>query len=82
MQEKNHQLERKVTELMGAKREVINEKFKNDDLVRDIKEINRIAKKAEIEKKLVASAADRELDNAKVIRLRKFKFDLILNKNS
>ncbi len=71
MQEKNHQLERKVSELMGAKREIINEKFKNDDLVRDIKEINRIAKKAEIEKKLVANAADRELDHAKVSKFLK-----------
>ena len=62
---------------MGAKREIINEKFKNDDLVRDIKEINRIAKKAEIEKKLVANAADRELDQAKVstfLKLLCFKF--------
>ena len=62
---------------MGAKREIINEKFKNDDLVRDIKEINRIAKKAEIEKKLVANAADRELDQAKVSKFLKllcFKF--------
>ena len=59
-------MERQVVELKGAKREVISEKYKNDDLVRDIREINKIAKKAEIEKKLVANAADRELDHAKV----------------
>ena len=52
--------------MKGAKREVTSEKYKNDDLVRDIREINKIAKKAEIEKKLVANAADRELDHAKV----------------
>ena len=54
---------------MDAKREVINEKFKNEDLVRDMKEINRLAKKAEIEKKLVATAADREIDQAKVHKI-------------
>lgn len=59
-------MERQVADLKGAKREVISEKYKNDDLVRDIREINKIAKKAEIEKKLVANAADRELDHAKV----------------
>ena len=65
MQDKNHQLERRLQEFVDAKREVINEKYKNEDLVRDIKEINRMTKKAEFEKQMVASAADRELDQAK-----------------
>ncbi len=51
---------------METRREVINEKYKNEDLVRDIKEINRLAQKAEIEKQMVVNAADRELDQAKV----------------
>jgi DNA repair exonuclease SbcCD ATPase subunit len=66
LQEKNHQLERRLEELLQTKREVINEKFKNEDLVRDIKEINRLAKKAELEKQMVVSAADRELDQVKM----------------
>jgi hypothetical protein len=53
--------------LAETKREVINEKYKNDDLVRDMKEINRLAKKNEIEKQIAVNAADRELDQAKVI---------------
>jgi chromosome segregation ATPase len=45
----------------------LNEKLKTDDLlVRDMKEMNRMAKKAEIEKQIVANAADRELDQAKI----------------
>jgi centrosomal protein CEP135 len=60
LQEKNHQLERKL-------QDCLNEKLKTDDLlVRDMKEMNRMAKKAEIEKQIVANAADRELDQAKI----------------
>ena len=43
---------------MEAKREVINEKHRNDDLIRAVK-------KVEIEKHMVENAADRELDQAK-----------------
>jgi chromosome segregation ATPase len=43
---------------MDARREVINEKHRNDDLLRAVK-------KVEIEKHLVENAADRELDHAK-----------------
>ena len=43
---------------MDAKREIINEKHRNDDLVRAVK-------KVEIEKHMVENAADRELDHAK-----------------
>jgi septal ring factor EnvC (AmiA/AmiB activator) len=38
---------------------------KNEDLVRDIKEMNRIARKAEMEKQMVVTQADRELEQAK-----------------
>jgi len=31
--------------LKGAKREVTSEKYKNDDLVRDIREINKIERR-------------------------------------
>lgn len=57
----------RLQDMVDTKREVMNAKHKNDDLVRDMKEINRLAKKAEIEKQMVANAADRELDQAKVI---------------
>lgn len=43
---------------MDARRDVINEKHRNDDLLRAVK-------KVEIEKHLVENAADRELDHAK-----------------
>ncbi len=58
MQDKNHQLERRLQEMMEARREVINEKHRNDDLLRAVK-------KVEIEKHMVENAADRELDHAK-----------------
>lgn len=44
----------------------MTEKSKNEDLKRDLKEINRLAKKAEYEKNIVANKADRQLDQAKV----------------
>ena len=64
MQDKNHQLELKVKELIDAKRHVFNiEKHRNDDLNRGI---NHIKKSTEIEKQRLVNAADRELDAAKV----------------
>jgi hypothetical protein len=51
---------------------MINEKCKNEDLSRGLKEINRIARKNEIEKQMVCTAADRELEQAKVSRINKF----------
>ncbi len=66
MQEKNHQLEKRLDEFIDAKRSAINEKFKNEELVKDINEINRIAKKADFEKKITVEAVDRELSEAKV----------------
>ena len=54
---------------MDAKRLMMNEKHKNQDLSRGIKEINRIAQNSEIEKQRVCNAADRELDQAKVLKL-------------
>jgi centrosomal protein CEP135 len=65
LQEKNHELEKRIQQLMDSKQDGLCEKFKNDELVRDIKEMNRIARKAEIEKQMVASQADRELEQAK-----------------
>ncbi len=58
LQEKNHQLEMRVQEFIDAK-------HKNEDLKRNLHECNRIAKKAEFEKQVMANAADRKLDQAK-----------------
>ena len=69
LQEKNRQLERQIHETLDVRRDAINEKHKSDDLVRDL---SRLAKKAEIEKKMVANAADRELDQAKVFSLLRY----------
>ena len=43
----------------------ICEKLKNEDLTRDLKEMNRLARKCEIEKQFVCNQADRELEQAK-----------------
>ena len=45
---------------------MISERYKNEDLVRDMREINRQAKRAEFDKKVTVEAADRELQEAKV----------------
>lgn len=65
LQEKNHELERRIHQLIDSKQDDMCEKIKNDDLVRDIKEMNRLARKAEIEKQMVVDQADRELEQAK-----------------
>jgi len=56
-------LEFKLKELIDAKRQICNEKHRNDDLNRGIKQIK---KATEIEKQLIVNAADRELEAAKV----------------
>ncbi len=56
-------MEFKLKELIDAKRQICNEKHRNDDLNRGIKQIK---KATEIEKQLIVNAADRELEAAKV----------------
>ena len=68
MQDKNHQLEKRLEGIIETKRDAVNERQKNDELKKDLKEINRLAKKAEIEKKVTVEAVDRELLEAKVKR--------------
>ncbi len=63
LQDKNQELELKLKELIDAKRQICNEKHRNEDLNRGIKEIK---KSTEIEKQLIVNAADRELESAKV----------------
>ena len=67
MQEKNHQLERRLEDLIDTKRTVISEKIKNEELVKDLNEVNRLAIKADFEKKITVEAVDRELSDAKVL---------------
>ena len=55
-----------MQELKDAQRTVITEKIKNEELVKDLTEVNRLAKKADLEKKITVEAADRELYEAKV----------------
>jgi hypothetical protein len=55
--------------IIETKRDAVNERQKNDELKKDLKEINRLAKKAEIEKKVTVEAVDRELLEAKVNRI-------------
>jgi hypothetical protein len=67
LQEKNHELERRVQQLLETNKEEMCEKLKNQELSRDIKEMNRLARKCELEKQMVCTQADRELEQAKVI---------------
>ena len=56
---------------MNLKRDLSNkqfeERFKNDDLLRDLKDIDRLARKVQADKEFTVEAADRELTEAKVI---------------
>ncbi len=53
---------------------MINEKIKNEELVKDLNEVNRLALKADLEKKITVEAADRELSDAKVKKKKKKLF--------
>ncbi len=55
---------------------MINEKIKNEELVKDLNEVNRLALKADLEKKITVEAADRELSDAKVKKMKKKKYYL------
>ena len=58
LQDKNHQLENRIQELMGAKRQVLSEKHRNENLSRGLKEID-------LEKQRICDAAERERELAK-----------------
>ncbi len=42
--------------------------MKNDDLLRDLQDIDRLARKVQADKQYTVEAADRELTEAKVIQ--------------
>lgn len=71
LQELNTTLQRSVQELTELKRDLSNQQFeerlKNDDLLRDLKDIDRLARKVQADKQYTVEAADRELAEAKVI---------------
>ncbi len=60
--------------------------MRNSDLLRDLKDIDRLARKAHADKEYTIEAADRELNEAKVKEKRKIKFyfyiHLIVDRNS
>lgn len=59
-------MEKRLEDLVDTKRTVINEKIKNEELVKDLNEVNRLAYKADLEKKITVEAADRQLSETKV----------------
>ncbi|CAF3705141.1 unnamed protein product [Rotaria socialis] len=70
LQERNATLERSLQELIDLKRDLSNQQFeerlKNDDLLRDLKDIDRLARKVQADKQFTVEAADRELAEAKL----------------
>lgn len=70
LHETNRALERRLHELTDLKRDLTNKQFeerlKNDDLLRDLKDIDRLARKVQADKQYTVEAADRELTEAKV----------------
>ena len=70
LRETNRTLERRLQELSDLKRDLSNkqyeERLKNDDLLRDLHDIDRLARKVQADKQYTVDAADRELTEAKV----------------
>ncbi|CAF3356594.1 unnamed protein product [Rotaria sp. Silwood1] len=70
LREENRTLERRLQELSDLKRDLSNKQFeerlKNDDLLRDLKDIDRLARKVQADKQYTVEAADRELTEAKM----------------
>jgi predicted ribosome quality control (RQC) complex YloA/Tae2 family protein len=81
LHETNRALERRLQELTDLKRDLSNKQFeerlKNDDLLRDLKDIDRLARKVQADKQYTVEAADRELTEAKVsFERKKFSFSI------
>jgi len=70
LHETNRGLERRLLELSELKRDLSNKQFeerlKNDDLLRDLQDIDRLARKVQADKEYTVEAADRELTEAKI----------------
>ena len=65
-------MERRLQETSELKRNLTDKQFddrlRNDDLLRDLKDIDRLARKVQADKEYTVDAADRELTEAKVKR--------------
>ena len=65
-------MERRLHEVTETKRNLsekqFEERLRNDDLLRDLKDIDRLARKVHADKELTIDAADWELKEAKVMR--------------
>ena len=70
LHETNRALERRLHDLTELKRNLsekqFDERLRNDDLLRDLKDIDRLARKVQADKDYTVDAADRELHEAKV----------------
>lgn len=70
LHETNRALERRLQELTELKRNLTDKQFeerlRNNDLLRDLKDIDRLARKAHADKEYTIEAADRELNEAKI----------------
>lgn len=71
-------MENRLEGLIGVKNEAISEKIKNNELIKDLNEVNRLAKRADFEKKKAVEAVDYELSEAKV----KINFKKYIKKNN
>ncbi|CAF4383321.1 unnamed protein product, partial [Rotaria sp. Silwood2] len=70
LHERNRVLEQRVQELTELKRNLTDKQFeerlKNNDLLRDLKDFDRLARKVKADKDYTVEAADRELTEAKI----------------
>ncbi|CAM4753973.1 unnamed protein product [Rotaria magnacalcarata] len=70
LHETNRALERRVQELSELKRNLSDKQFeeriRNNDLLRDIKDFDRLARKVQADKDYTVEVADRELTEAKI----------------
>ena len=70
LHESNRALERRLQEVTEMKRTLSDKQFeerlRNDDLLRDLKDIDRLARKVHADKEYTVESADRELNEAKV----------------
>ncbi|CAF1616417.1 unnamed protein product, partial [Adineta ricciae] len=70
LHETNRALERRLQELTELKRNLSDKQFeerlRNTDLLRDLKDIDRLARKVQADKDFTVEAADRELNEAKI----------------
>ncbi|UJR10612.1 hypothetical protein I4U23_014809 [Adineta vaga] len=70
LHETNRALERRLQEITELKRNLsdkqFDERLRNSDLLRDLKDIDRLARKVQADKDFTVETADRELNEAKI----------------